>query len=52
MKQLQAYVEDAWRDVAMIDYARGIVVVVVVRGLITDVYDIEDVELRLTEDLT
>lgn len=50
MKQLQAYVQDAWRDVSMIDYARGIVVVVVVWGLITEVYDIEDVELRLKEE--
>lgn len=48
MKQLQAYVEDAWRDVSMIDYARGIVVV---WGLITEVYDIEDVELRLKEEI-
>lgn len=47
MKQLQAYVEGAWRDVAMIDYARGFVVV---WGLITDSYGIEDVELRLKEE--
>lgn len=49
MKQkLQVYVAGAWRDVSMIDYARGIVVV---WGLITDVYNIEDVELRLNEEV-
>lgn len=46
-QQLQALVEGLWRDVSMIDYARGIVVVC---GLLTDVFDIKDVELRLKEE--
>ena len=46
-QQLQALVEGTWRDVSMIDYARGIVVVC---EPLTQVFDIKDVELRLKEE--
>lgn len=46
-QQVQAYVDGAWRDVSFIDYARGLVVV---WEFIEDVYNIEDVELRIKEE--
>lgn len=47
MKQVQAYIDGEWRDVAFIDYERCLVVV---WEFITESYGLEDVELRMKEE--